>query len=210
MRLQERFRRLTLWNKFGTIGAFASVVGLVLAIWNQAPQQTPLASFSTPIKHPDAGLGFYGPRNPQFRIVNLSNVVLREAKYQFLLYDMDLPGADQPYLNLRIPVKIVPDYIRPKGNLGPWKILDLSPRKELVDREHRLFGYAQIQCPNCTHFRKYWVFTDLGLEKGWYAQIPEQEHDQIYPQLAMVIHGNGDPLPKIETLVPVEKRISFG
>lgn len=208
MRLRERYKRLTLWNKLGTLGAVASIIGITLTVLFWAfPRSSPDA-VPTPAPMPDVGLTFHRPESPQFRVRNLSDYLVREPKYQFLIYDLDLPGTDEPYLNLRIPVKVLEDYVRPRSILGPWRLMSLSTRGSRVQPGHRLFGFAQVECPNCVNFRHYWVFFHVG-RSGWFSEIPASEKPaQIPKRITQIIYGPGSPLDAIDEVIPSTSRVA--
>jgi len=85
--------------------------------------------------------------NPVFWIYNPSSVVAQQPKYQLGLWNLHLPdpNPNEPRLNLRIPVKLMQDYIVAGRGLGPWQILDLSPAGRDVKQGHVVFGIASLQ-----------------------------------------------------------------
>lgn len=201
----EHKRQPIVWLSFLVFSVLAALASIDSAWFGWGRSNSNPVSAPPPM--PDVGLTFHRPESPQFRVRNLSDDLVREPKYQFLVYDLDLPGTDQPYLNLRIPVALLQDYVRPKSSLGPWGLTSLSKRGSQVQPGHRLFGYAQVQCPNCVEFRHYWLFFEVG-SSGWFSEIPASEHPLILRRLARVIHGSGSPVGTIDEMIPVESRLA--
>lgn len=205
MKFRERFKRLTFWNKKGVLGSSALVISILLAIFlwiNPQNSENSHAEASTP----DIALSFHHPESPQFRIQNISDAIVQESKYKFLIYDLDQPGTNQPFLNLHIPVKTIDDYIRPESSLGPWSILSLSKRGATVEPGNRLFGFGQVQCPNCESFRHYWLFFEVG-NSGWFSEVDEATHQSIMGNLSTVIHGQSHLMKLIESVIPRKSRV---
>ena len=113
--------------------------------------------------------------NPVFWIFNPSSVAAQQPKYQFNLWNLDLPDPsptpDRPRLILRIPVRLMQDYILTGNALGPWRLLDLSPFSGEIQHGHVIFGTASVQCLNCERIRHYWIYLKIG-ESGWIAEVP--------------------------------------
>jgi hypothetical protein len=189
------------------LGAYQSIIGIITIPLILVGGILAFFQLSEYLVKPDVGLIFHRPSQLQFSVTNLSKAIVREPKYQFLIYDMDLPDDEQPYLNLLIPVKIL-DFIRPNNALGPFGVVSLSKRGSQVKVGHHLFGYAQIQCPECEYFRRYWVYSEYG-KTGWYAEIPQEEHPYILKKLAKVIHGDNDYQKLISDIVPKEARVTL-
>jgi hypothetical protein len=156
---------------------------------------------------PDVTLVFGRPSRPVFWVLNSSPKLAREPKYQFLIYNLSLPGAPDPYMNLRIPAKII-DPIRPGRDQGPWTLQSVARKGSEIQEGHHLFGYGEVECPDCEQVHSYWIYAQVGVA-GWYAEIPANETKAILKNLADVIHGGKDFLTKISNLVPVNRRIAM-
>jgi hypothetical protein len=123
---------------------------------------------------PDLELVFGHPALPLFWVMNPSSKLAREGRYQFLLYDLSLPGNQEERLNLEIPVKGL-DPIRPGRGLGPWTFQSVASYGSRIEQGHHLFGYAQVWCPTCEQVHFYWIFAHVG-SAGWYVEIPLPKH----------------------------------
>lgn len=153
---------------------------------------------------PDVGLGFYRAQSPQFRVVNLGSTLVHEPKYQLDIYDLNVKADGKPFMILQIPARIL-DFLNPEDALGPYGIVSLSPRRDAVKDGHHLFGYGQVTCPDCAHFRRYWFYSELG-KGGWYAEIAAEEHTAILKRLADIVYS-ANPLAGIDAIIPQTVRI---
>jgi hypothetical protein len=154
---------------------------------------------------PDLSLAFLKPARPMFYIVNESGAVAKDPKYQFLIYDLDVPGREgEPALNLMIPVKTL-DFVRAKDSLGPWAVQELADRGDAVQAGHHVFGYAQVTCPDCAAFKRYWLYAEVG-KRGWYASIAPEDEPKILKYLSDVIFS-ADKLRTLEGIVPPQSRV---
>jgi hypothetical protein len=107
------------------------------------------------LRSPDVKLVFTRPNDPVFWIVNPSAKIVSEVRYQFMLFDLSLPGENkEPYLQLMIRTTTVGP-IRPGGALGPSPIRSLSPQGTQVEKGHYLFGNVLIDCLTCIEVRYY-------------------------------------------------------
>lgn len=143
--------------------------------------------------------------DPVFWLYNPSKVAAQQPKYQLNLWNLNLPDSDknQPRLNLRIPVKVMQDYILSESALGPWRILDLSPKGSTVAPGHVIFGYAQVQCLNCQRMRIYWIYLKNG-ESGWISEIPPNEEKMVTSRLTTVLGANDRALSMVDQVIPNE------
>ena len=146
---------------------------------------------------------------PVFWVFNPSGVVARQPKYQLNLWNLTVPDpypkSDVPRLNLRIPVKLMQDYILPGKGLGPWRIVNLSPNEREVGRGHVLFGTASVQCINCERIRYYWINLKIG-ESGWIAEIPEDEQKTMNKRFEAVLHAGEKASLMVDQVVPLTSR----
>lgn len=147
--------------------------------------------------------------NPVFWVFNPSGVVAQQPKYQLNLWNLHLPdpspSPDVPRLNLRIPVKLMQDYILAGRALGPWRILDLSPSGRDVVRGHVLFGVASLQCFNCERVRHYWIHLKIG-ESGWIAEIAVDEEKTMNTRFAAVLHAGDKASLIVDEVIPLTSR----
>ena len=145
--------------------------------------------------------------NPVFWLYNSSKVAAQQPKYQLNLWNLNLPDSDknETRLNLRIPAKVMQDYILSERGLGPWRILDLSPRGSSVAPGHVIFGYGQVQCLNCQRMRLYWIYLKNG-EAGWISEIPQNEEELILNRLTSVLRANDKALAMVDQVIPTSSR----
>jgi hypothetical protein len=123
---------------------------------------------------------FVNPKDVAFRIVNLSDVTLRDAKYYFMFIDIDGPGRFNlqgtmlPQL-LPTPAKIeTGDFLRPKTSFMASSIVSTFPGvQSIVKPNDRIFGLATVSCPNLLKDRQYWLYFAVG-SGGWYCEVPWQ------------------------------------
>ena len=200
------WRSINAWleSHASVLAAWASVcaiVGVPTAILGGALAYSQLQAS---LVKPDLALVVEIPQRPQFKLVNLSAVVLREPKYQLAFFDLDDQGPDGA-TSLEIPVKIL-DWIAPRGGLGGWRILELSPRASAVPSGHIVFGWAYVQCPECKTPRHYWVLIKAG-DTAWYSEISADSYPSITKDLGRILHSGREYPSLIEELVPAARRI---
>ena len=156
---------------------------------------------------PNVALIFARPDDPVFWIANRSSKVVREPKYEFLLFDMSVPGVHEPYLLLQIrPTPVDP--IRPGRVLGPAPMQFLRKLSATIENGHHIFGFVFVDCQTCKAIRYYWVFVHVGTD-WWYAEVPANKINSILPDLKVIVYGGPDYLSKIEKLVPSRRPISM-
>jgi len=200
------WRSINAWleSHASVLAAWASlcaIVGVPTAILGGALAYSQLKSS---LLKPDIAFVLEVPERPQFKLVNLSTVVLREPKYQLAFFDLDDQGPDGAR-SLEIPVKIL-DSIAPRGGLGGWRILELSPRASAVPSGHIVFGWAYVQCLECKTPRHYWVLIKTG-EAAWYSEIPADSYPSITKDLGRILHSGREYPSLIEELVPTARRV---
>ena len=115
---------------------------------------------------PDVTLRFVG-LYPALQVVNLSNVVAKEIKYQVVLFNLShlTEGINQP---LPIPAQDF-DFLPPHSPSGNMDLFSQVPTKLLPN--DKLLGSASVLCPECSTARTFVVYIEWG-KGGWYAQIP--------------------------------------
>lgn len=148
------------------------------------------------------------PANPQFWLYNEGEITAEQPKYGFVIYDLDQGDIEQPRRILQIPFKRFDDYILPRKGLGPWRVLDLSPRAQEVPIGHRVFGYVTVQCFNCEEIRAFWVFIKNG-HSGWFREIAGSEMETMNKVLAKVIYSKEKASEMVEEVIPKEGRVNL-
>jgi hypothetical protein len=146
-------------------------------------------------RKPDATLVFGRPSSPVFWVMNSSSKLVREPKYELTIFNLRLIGGPNPYTNLEIPTKIT-DSIRPNRALGPWAIQSVARKGSEIQEGNFLFGYGQVECPDCEHVHHYWIYVHVGVN-GWYSEIPADETKAILKNLSDIIQSGQGFLEKI-------------
>ena len=113
---------------------------------------------------PDVSLGLVYPEHPALLLMNPSNMVAKEIKYGFVVWNLDLPNQHNP---LPIPWASF-DFIRPHEVGGPQDLF--NPVMAQLTKGNRLFGYADVSCPDCANRRLFWVYIIWG-QGGWFAPV---------------------------------------
>jgi hypothetical protein len=156
---------------------------------------------------PNVGMEFANPQDVSFRIVNLSDVALRDPKYTFFLMDFNRPvalgnGVTAPNI-LPIPSHADPaDFLRPKQKFLYRAIVSSFPAvKAIVKLNDRILGWVAVSCPNCERDRTY-IVSFVNGSGGWYGEIPDASVINI-PQL----FANTDDY--LDRLLPVGERIEI-
>ena len=149
---------------------------------------------------PDVGLEFVHKKSIAVNVLNLSNIVVYDPKYWFILFNVDRPIKERPN-PLQIPTR-KGDYIRIGENLGPNVIISIVVDKREVKEGDRIVGFAGVTCPKCPkHF--YWVYIKHG-EGGWYAKMYDEEWQA---QLNLDFASSEKSLSEFFNLVAEERRI---
>lgn len=97
------------------------------------------------IQPPQVDLLFTRPERVVFRIVNTSKTLARDIWYQLAFIDLDVSDPAGLPLDLEIKGRKF-DYASPKGALGPWALVELSPHAAKIGKGHHLFGWASVRC----------------------------------------------------------------
>lgn len=138
------------------------------------PKSTPEAVPPAQSSAPDVVLRFVYPEDPALLIVNLSDSVARDMKWEVILWNKDLPDRNDP---LPIPVATF-DWLKPHTAGGPQDLFDGPLVKPLLKNGDQLFGCASIDCPTCIRARTYFVFITYG-EGGWFAEVPDPKNEGL-------------------------------
>ncbi len=133
-------------------------VGATIFGWDRARQLAEL---------PDVDLIFVYPTDVSPYMVNSTDKVVQQPKYQVTLWNLDHHEKRNP---LPIPTQ-TGDFIRPHNAWGPNEMLGLPAVRPLVSVGDHLFGFAQALCPDCKRNHYYWVYIEHG-KLGWYCELP--------------------------------------
>ena len=163
---------------------------------------------SDAVEKPAVVLRFSGHEEPQFWVVNTFAKLAHKALYELRIFNLDLYGSDGLPLHLPIPARSI-DLVRPGRGYGPYTIRSVAKNGSFVQRGHRLFGHATIQCETCPIVHDYWLFVQFGTA-GWYAEIPLGEVQGITEELLAMTHRDVIPIDAaLVELIPLDRSIEF-
>ena len=188
------------------LSAYSSIVVLLLVPVSVVAGIVGFMQLKDTLQKPDAILHFSRPEEVVFVIRNPSVKLVREARYQMVLFNFGVATADGEPFPLSIPVDTV-DFVLPGRGVGPWTIRSVAIGGGSIKNGHHLFGHALVQCPYCETVREYWVFVEVG-KKGWYAEIDTGEFRAL-TELSAVLLSSSDYLQEIQKLVPPDKRVDM-
>lgn len=126
------------------------------------------------LARPELALAFADPKEATVSIWNVSSTVVRDPKYDVVLFNVDDPTSS--FDPLPIPVARG-DYIRLGERWGPNQMIGQERVKARVKDGDRLIGWASVMCPECPR-RFYWVYIKHGSD-GWYAELAEGEFPDV-------------------------------
>jgi hypothetical protein len=150
---------------------------------------------------PDIGAMLVYAKAPALLMVSVSDAVIRDPKYQVLLWNLDGDHADA----LQIPVYTASgDYIRARESIGPFGILSSPGVSPFIKQGNRLFGYMTVTCPDCLRTKEYWVYIDCGTG-GWYSELPTGQHVNL-TALVRNIPNIANDLTGFVSAIPVNVR----
>jgi len=154
------------------------------------PPIVQLVPSKTPKIRPDISLRVVYPEGFATILVNDSSVVLRDPKFFPVVWDLDLPDRTDP---LPVPTEtFTGEFIRPHEYLGPEPIVAHQNAASLVKPGHRLFGYIQVECPDCERTKGYWVWAINGTG-GWYAELPPGHYAALNALFKLLPRIKADP-----------------
>jgi hypothetical protein len=110
---------------------------------------------------PDVSLQLVDTKLPHLVVINTSEVVANDPKYEIILWNLE-SDDNSP---LPIPTRTAHDYINPRNGAGPDQFLE-NVTRAYKDGD-RLFGYIMVECAGCAT-KDYWVSYKVGVG-GWYA-----------------------------------------
>jgi hypothetical protein len=160
-----------------------------------------------PKPEPDLGMEFVSPQDVAFRMVNLSNAIVRDAKYTFILVDLDGPrtvGSGDGAIPqiLQIPTTVNSgDFLKPKHKYMERPMSTFQGVQAVVKPGDRIFGYVTVTCPDCVKERRYWVYFVNG-PGGWYYEFTGDGSVQF--PIGPVLTNTEKTLAQI---APVQRRI---
>ena len=152
------------------LGAYSSLTVLILAPLVFVGGLFSYIQLSDSLEEPDVGLFFADPENPQFWVTNQSAKLARNALHELRMFNLDLTGEDGLSLHLPMAVRKI-DFVRPGRAFGPYTLRTWAKNGSVIQKGHRLFGHATIQCETCPSVHDYWIYVHVGTE-GWFVEIP--------------------------------------
>ncbi len=144
----------TIKNQEGILKANADSAAAQAAILKRQQQRE--------LEQADIRAVLFYPKNPSIVIQNRGpNRVARDVVYEVRFWNLSTKG-EKSYGLLGCNVEKI-DYILPRRAIGP-NVLHCYPSGVSIQPKNgdRLFGYATIQCPECTKARVYWIFIVYG------------------------------------------------
>jgi hypothetical protein len=152
----------------------------------------------------DLGLKFVYPKSVDLALLNLSGIeIVRDPKYQVVLWNLDTPAGREIRQPLPIPVSTARDFIRPRDYLGPLQIMGQPGVRSLVKNGDRIFGCAMALCSNCRSTRYYWLYFVDG-QGGWYAEGKRPNLQTIAKHLPNI---SQNPEQFLLQVAPLKKRL---
>ena len=116
---------------------------------------------------PDISLRFVYPKQPLLEIINVSDEVARNIKYEFAIWNIDRPSDKNP-----LPILVSSfDFLRPHQAAGPEDVFDRFA--SMLSPGTRLFGSVGIECADCARGRTFWLYIAWG-KGGSYSEIMGQ------------------------------------
>jgi hypothetical protein len=194
--IYEKTYEWPLWMKIPLVIVWLLVTGYFIVTEAQE-------AYAIRVKEkPDLAIRIVNPKTPGIVILP-PHVVARDAEADPLLWDLDLPSADDSlFVN-----KTKYDWIRPDQKGGPTSLLHPHDIESTVKPGHRIFGFVTVTCPECLRVNAYWVYFTYG-QTGWYAKtLPGQVPDpgKIADSLPLM---RRDP-EKILAHIPESTRINI-
>lgn len=123
---------------------------------------------------PVMALRFVCPKSPALLLINESEAIARDIKWEVAVWNMDLPDRNDP---LPIPATLF-DWLRPHDEGGPQNLFDGPLVAPLLKPGDRLFGSASVVCPTCARGRTYIVYIVWG-ENGWFSEVKNEQSGHL-------------------------------
>jgi hypothetical protein len=180
---------------------------LVFALLPPKPPTEASAPRQAPPPMPDVTLKLVNPLDASFQMCNSSNTLVRDAKYTFVLMDLDVLGNHTLEDGTRTP-DILPiptetesgDFLK-KGTCYLQRALVSSfPNvQRIVKARDRVFGYGVVSCAECAAEHRYWIYFQNGVS-GWYSEIAKATMDIPFRDIVVATDAT------LDKLVPKAKR----
>jgi len=182
------------WQKF--LFTFVATAALI------AVSRSPIKSQYEKQQPPDVIPLFVYPKEPALVLKNNSANTAREIKWGVTLWNLDTPDRRDP---LPIPFALF-DFIRPHEFSGAEQLFSRSILP-LVKAGDRLFGFAEVSCPDCATTREVWVYIEFG-KGGWYMPLskdaPFVNMNHLFKTITDI---EKDTEPAIDAIAPPTQRI---
>jgi hypothetical protein len=127
-----------------------------------------------PLK-PDIQLKFVNPKDPQLQIVNNSDEVATNIKWNIVAFN--LTRINQNRQPLPIPATTF-DFLTPQNASMPAGIFQTPLMKPFISEGDRVVGSISVNCPNCMRGRTYIIGIVWG-NGDWYAEYPEMDNGNL-------------------------------
>ncbi len=155
---------------------------------------------------PEVVLHFVYPTSPALVLQNVTDGIARDMLWEVVLWNIDLPDRIDP---LPIPSTAY-SWLRPRSSGGPQSLFDTPQVASLLKPGSRLYGSAEVSCPECERSHTYFVFIKWG-ESGWFAEAKDAPDGQLLiprpPFTTQVIAAYAQT---IENIVPASMRVPIG
>jgi hypothetical protein len=183
-----------------TFGLAMGLVGFIvaLALIRQERQAHAISERADVTESADVTLRFVYVEEPALQLVNKSNVLARDIKWEVTLWNLDRP-IHAPSNPLQIDNGFG-EWLRPNSSRtkGLFALPQVKPH---VARGDRLLGWASVSCPDCVRTRTFIVYVPLG-SRGWFTErshvpngdiiIPRQLRGE---QIEQYLRGLLDQIP---------------
>jgi hypothetical protein len=153
---------------------------------------------------PVMALRFVYPKSPALLLINESQAIARDIKWEVALWNMDLPDRDDP---LPIPASLF-DWLRPHDEGGPQNLFDGPLVAPLLKRGDRLFGSASVVCPTCARGRTYIVYIVWG-ESGWFSEVENEQSGHLLIPPNFMKASRAEYFKFLEAAAPARSRTAI-
>lgn len=123
------------------------------------------------LNRPDVELILKNPQAPTLSIKNRSEVLAREIKWAFGIWNSR--NLNQP---IPIPSQTF-DWLKAGETSGPLKVVPSTSLADIHEGDI-VFGSMAESCTECERGRTYLIYIDWGKE-GWYAEVPQERKGNL-------------------------------